>query len=523
MKNKYCLFFLTLCCVPVLMAQSTTMTSTDSRAMGMGGAFVADSVMNPANLGFRGNVFALNEEKSDSQAEDRNGNPAFFMFNMFVAGEYVVSGDLLKIADETNDIIQRNGGIAGMQSLFTNPTGTSPSYTQIQDGLRLIDTISQLGRLREAGAFVDASGHADLFFMNIGFYFNTWGHAGIRPLVDTANLGYSGLAAFNIGGGDTVWGQAATSDGTNLTASQAQLAAQLLADNPGLLQQNQACTLVHQAAQAGINVDDPAFQDLLRKAVQSITNSSGSISNNQSGIKVLSFLMYEVNVSYGQSFLEFLSVGINLRALQAHLFREEIVLRNISKVEDLLADLRDGTYFDKKVRTLERFTMDLGFTVRPPLLGLSVSAYAKNVVPYSLNYPGGEDSVDIHTQFRLGLSYTFLNMFTVAADADLNRVNYDTVRGYKAQAIGGGIEFSPLPPEVPVSFVLRVGGFKNVADSNQDAVLTTGLGIKFWKFAVNAGGQVAWFKTVTIRAGDNDIDVYERAGFSVNFVFATDI
>jgi hypothetical protein len=492
-----------------LFSQSNTHT-LDSRAMGMGSAYVADSPLNPANLGFRGDLF-FGSSKDKEGATDRNGAPTFMM-NLYAGGEYVVSGSLLKLADDVNDIVQRNGGIDQFQSTFSG----TPTREQIRDGFRLVNALAQLDKDKNAGAFMDANTHLDIFFQNLGLYFDVWGHAGIQPRVDTNNFALS--TALQMAGNPTaIWGQGFTGD--PLSPSQQSLA-QTIDNENSSLNLLQAQEMVRQAAAAGINTDDPLFQEFFRNAIRSTSLDGSTINNNDSGVRVLGLVMGEFNLSYGQSLFDIVSFGINLKVLQARLYDEQIVLRNISKVEDLYKDLLDGTYFDKKVRTYERFDLDLGFTVRPPGLGLSVSFLAKNLIPYSLKYPSG-GSIDIATQYRAGVSWQISDILSVAFDADLNPIHYDTIK-YKAQTIAGGVEFAVLPKPSVVELLLRAGAFKNVADENQDAIITTGLGVKFWKFAIDAGGQVSWFKKVTIRSGSNEVDVFERAGFGVNVIFATD-
>lgn len=496
-----------------LLAQSNTHT-LDGRAMGMGGTYVADSPLNPANLGFRGNLFFGGAKDNKEVATDRNGNESTLMMNLYAGGEYVVSGSLLRLADEVNDIVDRNGGISQFQSSFT----TTPTPDQIRDAFRLVKAVSQLEKDKNAGAFLDANTHLDLFFMNLGIYCDVWGHAGIQPRVDTGNFALSSAAQLDTAA-NQIWGNNVTLN-PPLSASQQALANLILSENSTVLNQDQANEIVYQASLAGIDTDDPLFQEFFRNAIRQTTTDGSTINNNNSGVRVLGLVMGEFNLSYGQSLFDIVSVGVNLKVLLARLYEESIVLNNIKKVEDLYEDLLDGTYFDKKVKTYERFDMDLGISVRPPGLGLSVSFLARNVIPYSLDYPGG-GSIDIRTQYRAGLSWQVSEILTVAFDADLNPIHYDTIK-YKAQTIAGGIELAVLPKPSPVELMLRLGAFKNVADENQDAIITTGLGVKFWKFAIDAGGQVSWFKKVTIRSGDNEVDVFERAGFGVNIVFATD-
>ena len=122
----------------------------------------------------------------------------------------------------------------------------------------------------------------------------------------------------------------------------------------------------------------------------------------------------------------------------------------------------------------------------------------------------------------MGAVYSFRDVLTFALDIDLNRIHYDTLRGYRAQNICGGVEFTPLPKEMPVSVALRVGAFKNMVESDYSPLMTLGLGGKFWKFSVDAGGRVSWFDKISIESGENKADVFERASFGVTAAFATE-
>lgn len=505
MVGKY--VFLLLVIFSLSITAQSTFSGINSRAMGMGGSFVSYSPANPANLGFNGDIL-FGKPKGGEEEQDAGFRIGF---NYFLSGEYVVSGDTLSSANEAYQIIQRNNNIDNFQNSFES----GATQSQIQDALSLLNIISRFQKGKGNGALVDVNSHLDFFFGNIGFYINVWGHAAVEPFLSYDNLALSSLNQFNTNA-DEIWGS--TAPGRTLNTNQ-QALANSLATNPNI-NNAQAQEIVYQASIAGIDTEDPAFQDLLTNAMNATTNNLTTIDQNDSGVIARTLLLTEFNFSYGQAFMEIVSFGINLKIVHARLYENQYTLRTLQSGEDIYDDLIKN--IDEKDDTAQTFNMDLGIAVRPPLpIGnLSVGLYAKNLVPTTYDFPSGE-KVHIKTQYRIGAMYSLFDFISFAMDVDLNKISYDTLQGYKAQTIGGGIEVTPLPKISPVGLALRIGAFKNMA-SDLEPVMTMGLGLRFWKITLDFGGKVSWFEKVTIESDPNDVDVYENVAFSLNLGFVTE-
>jgi hypothetical protein len=175
-------------------------------------------------------------------------------------------------------------------------------------------------------------------------------------------------------------------------------------------------------------------------------------------------------------------------------------------------------YYDDRAKSHEKFNVDVGCTLRP-FSGLSLGVYAKNLIPDSYRYPSGAE-VDVHTQFRAGISYSYEDYVTVAMDVDLNRAHYDTVRNYRSRMVGGGLEFTPVSKKFPLGVLLRMGAMKNIEDEKQDGLATAGFSLKYWKISLDANGTISFGK-VQIQTGADALEIQERASYTVGLTFLT--
>lgn len=489
----------------------TVQPTTDTTSTGMGGAFVGFSPFNPANLGFQGNFLFVRDNRPSTDSTRDEGKSVLFQAIYF--NDYTISGTLLNNLDILNDMVERNSGLAQFQQRFQTNT---PGAVGIQDAAQLAQSMSQLTSNRSGGAFQEISAYFDVFFQNIGFYFSIWGHAGAHGVLDNEHLALENVGNI-LGNANQVWDQTATAH--SLSPGAQSLANEIQNDlgGAGVISNNQAGELAFQAMESGANVDDPLFRNLYRQIILNTYRRNATIDQNTSGYVIRSITFGELNLSYGQALLEnILAFGINIKAVEVRLSEEYVTLGRLENGNTILNSLFD--YVTDKDRIVQRFNIDLGCTLRP-LPGLSIGLYAKNLIPYSYRYPSGE-TVDIHTQFRAGASYSYEDYITIAVDIDLNRIHYDTVQGYRARNIGGGFQFSPVSKQFPFGVLLRFGALKNLEDEQQDGLFTSGLSFQYWKLSLDINGAVS-FARVQIQSGEDEIKTQERASFSVALTFQT--
>lgn len=203
---------------------------------------------------------------------------------------------------------------------------------------------------------------------------------------------------------------------------------------------------------------------------------TGSIEDNQTSIIANGIGLIEVPLTYGHPISDSMAIGFNLKYIQANVFKTEkgdikIFNKDSSDIADEL---------DKYYKESSNFAVDAGILFQP------TNWLKLGVVGKYLNSPEFDDpkggKFKIKPQARAGIALNPFETLTISADIDLTE-NETTFPGYKSRNLGGGIEWDILK-----FLALRVGAYKNLAESDIDVVYTAGLGLNLWLLRLDVSG-----------------------------------
>lgn len=483
--------FLVLAAVP---AAAEEWAILGPRAMGMGGAGVAvtrgglSSYWNPAALA------PPRAPRADT----------YWDLELPATFNAAAGNDFIREVDDVVNLVE-DLDFDALEQILGDPAQTL-TPAQLQDVLRLlVEELPDLGA-RGTGVVSNASAGATARVWRFGLSALGITHAGGVTRFDDQNLalGDEGLDGA-IGPGTDRSGQ--------ISAAGQTFADQLAAD--GLATQNQAEEIVFQSEQSGINVANPANQASIRNILTATAANDGgaannSIIDNQSGVDLRGILLQEYALSYAQPFFEIVSVGVNAKLMSGWSYFQPFNLRELEDFEGTADDLFDEDNRDESLR----FGVDAGILVQP-IPWLSLGVVGRNLNNPSFDFRGPGD-YEIERQFRAGVGVTPLPWLTLAADIDLVRNDSEALPGYHSQVLGGGAEVSLFG-----AGFLRLGLSKNLAESEEDLVIHTGLGFRVWLLQIEAAAAVAtdWTEIETGNDGDDPAEIPERVGFSLQLGF----
>ncbi len=196
----------------------------------------------------------------------------------------------------------------------------------------------------------------------------------------------------------------------------------------------------------------------------------------------LSGLAYlEIPIAYAHRFetpYGSFDLGAALKVMPGWTFDKKIKIYTDSG--DIDNDLRDAKKQDTS------WGIDLGLLYRPSLPALN--RLNIGVVGKNLNTPKFDTATGskykIKPQVRAGVAYE-LPMLTLAFDADLTK-NDTFIPNYDVQFIGGGANFHPF------SWIsVRAGVMTNIAESDEGAIFTGGLGFGLKWFQLDIAAQAS--------------------------------
>ncbi len=456
-----------------------------SRSMGMGGAGVASArgsgsiYWNPAALGRSAGKRGKSGHIKDEERSifDMAGG---LSLNFILAGDVIEDVNTLRKDVETLDFDALEDSINSgtplseedLQTLLRIVTEGIPALNKPDEGLLVNTIMGPTFRLSRFG---------------LGFFNTT--HGAITPVVDLENIGI-GNAGFDgvLGPGQDRSGQL-SSDGQTLADDLA---------STGSLTQNQAEELVYQAEVGGIDTSDPAVQDIVNTVVQA-TTSTGSILDNESGVKFQGAMIQELSLGYGQPIGDWLAIGVAVKGMHAYTSYSNYVLRELTEVDNVLND------FEENNDSSFNFGVDAGVLLTPTDW-LAVGVTGKNLNrPAFDKKPSGHFVLD--PSARAGVAVFPASWLMFAADIDLFRNHNEFLPGYRSQMVGGGVE-------VDLSLVaLRAGISKNIAESDEEIVLHAGLALRLWRFSLEAAAMMT--PTFDDIGWDDLENVPQRGGVSI--------
>jgi len=226
--------------------------------------------------------------------------------------------------------------------------------------------------------------------------------------------------------------------------------------------------------QAGLTPDQVVSG--LDLAAQSF--SGGSIDDNNSTVDLVGIALVEIPVSYGHKFdlgaFGFLGLGATVKVMHATVYSKEALI--FKDFEDGSSDFTDKVKDSKSDST--NFGIDLGALWRfGETMPVNVGFVAKNLNSPTFDGPVDStnvtkkyDDIKIKPQARVGVAVDPLSWLSIAADMDVTK-NNTVMKGKDSQNLGAGLE-------AHWSYAaLRLGAYKNLAESSAKPVITAGIGI----------------------------------------------
>ena len=264
--------------------------------------------------------------------------------------------------------------------------------------------------------------------------------------------------------------------------------------------------LDYMARQEGVSPTDlQGTVDILDTIVQQAGGSGGDLEDNTTSASLEGFGLIEVPISYGKALNENLSLGGSLKLMQGYVYGTEVVIFN-KESGDILDDA------DKNYKESTTFGVDLGAMYRIKRLNFGIVARNINSPEFDGPTVAGRKFADVtlDPSVTAGVAFIPYEGFTLEADYDITK--QETVfPGYDSQYFSVGAEWLLLR-----FLALRVGAYKNTAESDIGLVYTAGIGLNFFNLHFDLAGAYSSDEG-TFDGNDYPLESYVQLKLSFGF------
>ena len=212
---------------------------------------------------------------------------------------------------------------------------------------------------------------------------------------------------------------------------------------------------------------------------------------NNSAVTGIGITAIEPAVSFGTSFGSMFFVGANAKMIYAKTYAHSELLKS-----DSFNTFRDN--LDKSETSSNKASADAGLLFKPmeqfaiglvgrnlngPVFPVSGIFAEKDPVTGNVSLLPGQQEIKLAPQYRAGIAWKPFQTFTIAVDYDLNK-NKTFTPGFEDQTLAVGLEKALFSEYLNI----RLGAYKNLAESGTKAVYTAGLGFRIFALHLNVAG-----------------------------------
>ncbi|QBG48739.1 hypothetical protein EGM51_15525 [Verrucomicrobia bacterium S94] len=267
-------------------------------------------------------------------------------------------------------------------------------------------------------------------------------------------------------------------------------------------------------------LDDREFnRDQISAAVETLASMvaasdiGDALTNNTSSITGRGFLAAEIPFSYGHALNDHFSVGITVRAIFGRVYGTQIWAFNEDN-EEIIEESLDSSADSFNIG-LDAAVMYRLSHVQFALTGSNLNAptfdgYEQDVQINGTSRTIDVPSVRIDPQLTLGGAWIPFRRLMLVTDIELLETG-TLLNSYDVQRVSFG-------SEVDLSLVqLRLGTYKNIAESDIGWVLTAGLGFQLWALSAELAAAVSIDDTVEYDGVDYPRTARLNFGVSMDF------
>ena len=212
---------------------------------------------------------------------------------------------------------------------------------------------------------------------------------------------------------------------------------------------------------------------------------------NNSAVTGIGITAVEPAVSFSTSFGSKLFVGANAKMIYAKTYVTSQLLKsdsfntfkddlNKSETSSNKASADAGLLF----KPTDQFAIGLvGRNLNGPVFPVSGIFAVKNPTTGAVSLSTEQQEIKLDPQYRAGIAWKPFQTFTLAVDYDLNK-NKTFTPGFEDQTLAVGLEKTLFSEYLNI----RLGAYKNLAESGTKAVYTAGLGFRLFAFRLDVAG-----------------------------------